>query len=345
MYYVYNEQGVAGFYLSNKPACYFFKEGLYTFRKNLFGDITDIYYGDTRVASYKYDAWGNCTVENFPLEGTDEDFLIGNINPFRYRGYYWCEALQMYHLQTRWYDPTIGRFISPDSYEYLDPETIGGLNLYSYCLNNPVMYIDPTGHMPEWLGNLLIVGIGVLLIAGLAIATIATGGAAAGVAGAIFAGALKGALIGAAIGTVAGGAIGYAVDGVDGIWTGMAIGFTGGAVIGAVIGGAIGGVNYSPLKAASNAANKAIPSKGFNINKHLSTAGGKYSKFNLDSSDDILRMVQNGLKGQNVTLGPNIHAKSWQVIVDMGVEIGTKGQSAVKVIIGYGGKIWTMFPV
>jgi len=118
--------------------------------KNLFGDITDIYYGSTRVASYKYDAWGNCEVENFPLEGTDEDFSIGNLNPFRYRGYYWCEALQMYHLQTRWYDPTIGRFISPDSYEYLDPETIGGLNLYAYCLNNPIMYTDPSGNMPEW---------------------------------------------------------------------------------------------------------------------------------------------------------------------------------------------------
>ena len=56
-------------------------------------------------------------------------------------------------------------------------------------------------------------------------------------------------------------------------------------------------------------------------------------------------MVQNGLKGQKVTFGPNTSAKSWQVIVDMGTQIGTKGQSAVKVIIGYGGKIWTMFPV
>ena len=124
--------------------------------KNIFGDVTDIYYGSIRVASYKYDAWGNCTVENFPLEGTDEDFSIGNLNPFRYRGYYWCEALQMYHLQTRWYDPTIGRFISPDSYEYLDPETFGGLNLYAYCLNNPIMYTDPTGHSATLIGLMFI---------------------------------------------------------------------------------------------------------------------------------------------------------------------------------------------
>ena len=50
------------------------------------------------------------------------------------------------YVKTRCYDSTIGRFISPDSYEYLDPETIGGLNLYAYCLNNPVMYTDPSGH-------------------------------------------------------------------------------------------------------------------------------------------------------------------------------------------------------
>ena len=33
-----------------------------------------------------------------------------------------------------------------DDIDYLDPETIDGANLYAYCLNNPVMYVDPTGH-------------------------------------------------------------------------------------------------------------------------------------------------------------------------------------------------------
>ena len=35
-----------------------------------------------------------------------------------------------------------------DDISYLDPETIGGTNLYAYCFNNPVMYVDPSGH--EW---------------------------------------------------------------------------------------------------------------------------------------------------------------------------------------------------
>ena len=338
MSYMYDHNGeLYGFKYNNTP---------YYYLRDALGNINAILSSSgSIVAKYEYDAWGNHKVLSSSGSVSSSTTFIGNINSFRYKGYYFDYETQLFYCNSRYYSPELCRFISPDSIEYLDPQSINGLNLYCYCMNDPVMYSDGSGHAPEWLGNLLIAGAGVLLIAGLAIATIATGGAAAGVAGAIFAGALKGALIGAAIGTVAGGAIGYAVDGVDGMWTGMAIGFTGGAVIGAVIGGTIGGVNYSPLKAASNAANKAIPSKGFNINKHLSTAGGKYSKFNLDSSDDILRMVQNGLKGQNVTFGPNTSAKSWQVIVDMGTQIGTKGQSAVKVIIGYGGKIWTMFPV
>ena len=134
--YIYNAQGVIG--VAHERGIE--DPVLYTFRKNIFGDITEIYQGATCVAKYKYDAWGNCKVCNLDgSENTDRNF-IGNLNSFRYRGYYWDSTVEMYHLQTRWYDPTIGRFISPDSYEYLAPETIGGLNLYAYCLNNPVNY-------------------------------------------------------------------------------------------------------------------------------------------------------------------------------------------------------------
>jgi uncharacterized protein RhaS with RHS repeats len=46
---------------------------------------------------------------------------------------------------SRYYDSQVGRFINADSLEYLDPETIGGLNPYAYCGNNPVMGVDPMG--------------------------------------------------------------------------------------------------------------------------------------------------------------------------------------------------------
>ena len=135
---MYNQQGVCGITCGSS----------YTFRKNIFGDITEIYQGTTCVAKYKYDAWGNCTVCNPDGTVNTSENFIGNLNPFRYRGYYWDKHAEMYYLQTRWYDPTVCRFISPDSYEYLDPTTFGGLNLYAYCLNNPIMYSDPSGCMP-----------------------------------------------------------------------------------------------------------------------------------------------------------------------------------------------------
>ncbi|MGN0813367.1 MAG: RHS repeat-associated core domain-containing protein, partial [Candidatus Coproplasma sp.] len=45
-----------------------------------------------------------------------------------------------------YYDPTTGRFISPDNIDYANPETVDGLNLYAYCDNNPVMNVAPEGH-------------------------------------------------------------------------------------------------------------------------------------------------------------------------------------------------------
>ena len=62
-----------------------------------------------------------------------------------YRSYYYNVETGLYYLQSRYYDPRTGRFISPDSADYLDPSMISGMNLYAYCGNNPVMGYDPTG--------------------------------------------------------------------------------------------------------------------------------------------------------------------------------------------------------
>ena len=93
------------------------------------------------VVQYKYDAWGNVITEVI-----DEAHAgIAELNPFRYRSYYYDRETNLYYLNTRYYDPETGRFISQDDVSYLDPEHINGLNLYAYCGNNPVMNVDPNG--------------------------------------------------------------------------------------------------------------------------------------------------------------------------------------------------------
>ena len=95
---------------------------------------------------FRKPAWGNHVV--LDVDGVEITDLthVGHLNPFRYRGYYYSEALKLYALAARFYDPKIGRFICADTIDYLDPESPNGLNLFAYCNNNPVMYSDPSGH-------------------------------------------------------------------------------------------------------------------------------------------------------------------------------------------------------
>ena len=60
--------------------------------------------------------------------------------------YYYDVETNLFLVSSRYYSPELCRWISPDDIEYLDPESVNGLNLYCYCLNNPIMYVDPTGH-------------------------------------------------------------------------------------------------------------------------------------------------------------------------------------------------------
>lgn len=179
--FYYDTTGVCGFRYYNKWADGNNSNGTdYYYLKNIFGDILGIYDDSGNVcAEYSYDAWGRCTIK-----GHASDFA--RMNPFRYRGYYYDRETGWYYLNSRYYDPEVGRFISADTVEYLNPAAINGLNLYAYCNNNPVMYTDPYGTTAwwEWL-------IGGLIVVGLAVGSIVTGGAVAAV--------LAGAAIGAAI--------------------------------------------------------------------------------------------------------------------------------------------------
>ena len=100
------------------------------------------------VVQYYYDAWGNHKVVDANGDEIIDQDDIGNLNPFRYRGYYYDTETGLYFLQTRYYDPEVGRFLNRDSVQYADPETINGLNLYAYCLNNPIAYKDSNGYIP-----------------------------------------------------------------------------------------------------------------------------------------------------------------------------------------------------
>ena len=118
----------------------------YFFEKDLFGNIVAVYSETgTKVASYCYDAWGNCTV----LTNVNG---IGTMNPFRYRGYYLDTETNLYYLQSRYYDSYVGRFINADGTINGNGDLIG-YNLFAYCSNNPVMYTDYSGE--GWIRDFL----------------------------------------------------------------------------------------------------------------------------------------------------------------------------------------------
>lgn len=69
------------------------------------------------------------------------------MNPLRYRGYVYDDETGLYYLQSRYYDPTVARFINSDNFSELSENTfvVNSKNLFSYCLNNPVVSIDING--------------------------------------------------------------------------------------------------------------------------------------------------------------------------------------------------------
>lgn len=129
--YIYDEQDLVGFQITTGSVT-----ETYYYVKNLQKDITKIIDETGKeVVSYIYDAYGNIV----STKGSKRD-TIGKINPYRYRGYYYDIETQLFLVSSRYYSPELCRWISPDDIEYLDPESVNGLNLYCYCFNNPVSY-------------------------------------------------------------------------------------------------------------------------------------------------------------------------------------------------------------
>jgi RHS repeat-associated protein len=101
------------------------------------------------VANYNYDAWGN-VISVTDANGTaiTDSTHIANVNPLRYRGYYYDSETGLYYLQSRYYDPAVKRFINADDSNILldDQGNILQYNLFAYCFDNPVNMYDEDGH-------------------------------------------------------------------------------------------------------------------------------------------------------------------------------------------------------
>ena len=118
----------------------------YYYAHNWRGDITSIYDGDgNMVAKYEYDVWGNVlTVTDANNKSITDKNHIANLNPFRYRSYYYDSESGFYYLMSRYYDPVVHRFLNADGY-FQSGDGILDTNMNAYCRNNPIMYYDPTG--------------------------------------------------------------------------------------------------------------------------------------------------------------------------------------------------------
>ena len=105
-----------------------------------------------------YDAWGNFTdtISSQDVPPSIEQSIALGL-PFRYRSYYYDSETGFYYLKSRYYDPQIRRFINADGYVNANGD-LNGFNMFAYCSNNPVMYVDPNGEFP-WLIAILVAAI------------------------------------------------------------------------------------------------------------------------------------------------------------------------------------------
>lgn len=137
------------------------------------GSIVKLIDGNgSTVVSYSYDPWGVCTTTGSMAS------TLGALNPFRYHGYVYDEETGWYYLLSRYYNPTVGRYLSADTLSSTGQGVLG-YNMYAYCLNNPTTNYDPSGSLSFsniFSGaSLLSIGLAAVAIG----ATILTCGAAA----------------------------------------------------------------------------------------------------------------------------------------------------------------------
>ena len=171
-----------------------------------------------------------------------------NINPIRYRGYFYDTETNLYYCNSRYYDPQTRRFINADDEAVLtaDVSSMTQHNLFAYCLNNPVNMDDNGGQWPKWAKKAVAAVAVVAVVAAAAAIVTATGGAALAPLACTLTGAAHGAAAGLVSGAISGavtGAVSHRLT--TGSWqgagnaalNGAADGALSGAITGAITGG------------------------------------------------------------------------------------------------------------
>ena len=153
---------------NNQPLAMKYNNTLYYYVLNAQGDVVRIVNSSRSVvASYTYDPWGKIISSS----GT-----LADINPLRYRGYYYDAETGFYYLQSRYYDPEIGRFINADSYASTDATGLLSTNMFAYCENDPVNKSDPSGEAFSLITIAVGATVGALVnAAGTALSNVAAG--------------------------------------------------------------------------------------------------------------------------------------------------------------------------
>ena len=150
--YVYNGSQLTQMTVGNDTLCFVYdatgapvivlwNNSVYYYITSLQGDVLQIINEDVEiVATYDYDAWGNVVSVGGTMANT-----LGALNPLRYRGYVYDQETQLYYLQSRYYNPEIGRFINADALVSTGQGLLGN-NMFAYCGNNPVTNVDYLGY-------------------------------------------------------------------------------------------------------------------------------------------------------------------------------------------------------
>ena len=195
--YIYNSGG--------EIEAIYYKKNVYYYIKNGQQDIIGLSDASGQwVVDYSYDTWGNLLKAGGSMAST-----LGVDNPFRYRGYYYDTETGLYYLESRYYNPELGRMMSADSLSVLgmSKTTLNDKNLYNYCDGNPVGRVDESGNF--WAGAIFGGVIG-------CVAGLMTAGAVAEIEGRKV--TKKEALVAGLTG-LASGALSGAISGMTGILT------------------------------------------------------------------------------------------------------------------------------